>query len=180
MNRDKASGILIFVGVSQFLIFMIIAESLYPHYTIYGNYISDLGVGNTAIIFNTSILILGVLLIVGGSLLESRVLRAFLIIAGIGAAGVGVFPETSPHHLHTIFALIVFLFASISSYPAFTYKKGRMPLWPIMGSISLASLIMYILNFYGPIGYGGMERMIVYADMLWALGFSGWLMKDRR
>ncbi|AFZ70584.1 putative membrane protein [Caldisphaera lagunensis DSM 15908] len=179
MNKEKLSGILIFLGVSQFLLFMIVSEALYPGYSVSKNYISDLGVGSTAYIFNTSIIIMGLLLIISSFFLKNKILQVFLILSGIGAAGVGIFPETSPYHLHTLMSLVVFLFSSLSSYVAFTYRSNKNYLWPIMGSIGLISLILYILKIYGPIDYGGMERLIVYPNLIWALGFSGFLMSSK-
>ncbi|MGC8573139.1 MAG: hypothetical protein C0171_05640 [Caldisphaera sp.] len=179
MNKEKISGYLIFIGVAQFFIFMMIAESLYPGYSISKNYISDLGVGSTAYIFNTSIIVMGFLLIISGFLLEGKILKIFLLLSGIGAAGVGFFPENSPYHLHTIMSLIVFLFASLSSYAAFKYKSNKNLTWPIMGSIGLVSLILYIFNIYGPFNYGGMERLIVYPNLIWAIGFSGFLIRTK-
>jgi hypothetical membrane protein len=177
LNKEKIAGYLIFIGVAQFFIFMMISESLYPGYSISKNYISDLGVGSTSYVFNTSIIFMGILLIISAFLLEGKVLKLFLILSGIGAAGVGFFPEGSPYHLHTIMSLIVFLFASLSSYATFKYKSYKNILWPIMGTIGLVSLILYILNIYGPFNYGGMERLIVYPNLIWSLGFSGYLMK---
>lgn len=171
------SGIMIFIGVTQFLLFMIISEALYPGYSISRNYISDLGVGSTAYIFNTSIIFLGIFLILGGAFLNSKLLSIFLILSGIGAMGVGIFPETSPFHLHVIMSLIVFLFASLSSYPAYFYKGNKNIIWPIMGTFGLIALILYVFGYYGTIDYGGMERLIVYPNLIWALSFSGMLMK---
>ncbi len=179
MNKEKLSGVLIFLGVAQFLLFMIVSETLYPGYSVSKNYISDLGVGSTAYIFNISIIIMGLLLIISSILLKSKILQVFLILSGIGAAGVGIFPEDSPDHLHVIMSLIVFLFSSLSSYAAFTYKSNKNYLWPVMGSIGLISLILYVLGIYGPINYGGMERLIVYPNLIWALGFSGFLMNSK-
>ncbi len=174
----SVAGLLIFIGVAEFLLLMLIAEALYPGYSVSRNYISDLGVGPTAIIFNSSIIIMGLLLIIAAVLIWglSKVFAVTIALTGIGAMGVGIFPETI-HPFHLIFALIAFLFASISSYP--TIKISRSPgraLWPILGTISLIALILYIMHMYLGLGPGGMERMIVYPNLIWALAFSAELM----
>ncbi len=53
-----APALLLF-GASQFLLLLVAAEALYPGYSVATNAISDLGVGETAVIFNSSIVIFG-------------------------------------------------------------------------------------------------------------------------
>ena len=176
-TRMKVAGIAFFIGVVQFILFMLLAEILYPKYSVSGNYISDLGVGSTAYIFNTSIVLLGLLIIVTGYFIRrfSRPLLILLILAGIGAMGVGLFPETtgSPH---LIFSLLVFLMSSIAPYFLLVKIRNLMSImWAILGTVGLIALILYIPGIYLGLGHGGMERMIVYPDLLWGIGFGGWL-----
>ncbi len=42
------------------------------------------------------------------------------------------------------------------------------------------SLILYIMHMYLGLGPGGMERMIVYPNLIWALAFSTELMNDQQ
>jgi Predicted membrane protein len=191
MKYTRLAGYSVFVGAAQFLILMIVAEAIYPGYSVSQNYISDLGNPRLApstphaTIFNTSIILLGLLLIIGGSILAykergvtGRLLGVLVAISGLGAAGVGFFPEGSPYDLHVISSLIVFLFASLASYPASLYRGHRSPLWGALGTIGLVALPLYIAKDYMGLGWGGMERMIVYPNLMWALGFSGSLMTD--
>lgn len=182
INKLSAAGLLIFIGTVEFLLLMLIAEVLYPGYSVSRNYISDLGVGPTAVIFNSSVIIMGLLLITSAVLIWglSRVFAVSIALTGIGAVGVGIFPETI-HPFHLIFALIAFLFASISSYPTIRISKspGRV-LWPILGTISLIALVLFIGHAYLGLGPGGMERMIVYPDLIWAIALSAELMNCPR
>ncbi len=178
INKLSVAGLLIFIGVAEFLLLMLIAEALYPGYSISRNYISDLGVGPTAIIFNSSIIVMGLLLIIAAVLIWrlNKVFSVTIALTGIGAMGVGIFPETV-HQLHLIFALIAFLFASLSSYPTIKISKGPgKALWPILGTTGLIALILYIMHVYLGLGPGGMERMIVYPNLIWALAFATELM----
>ncbi|MEM4141260.1 MAG: DUF998 domain-containing protein, partial [Nitrososphaeria archaeon] len=59
LESNVVAGSLIFWGSAQFILFMIVAEALYPGYNISFNYISDLGVGPSASIFNSSVFLLG-------------------------------------------------------------------------------------------------------------------------
>ena len=46
---EKVAGTLFLVATSQFVIGLVVAEALYPGYSISSNYISDLGVGASEI-----------------------------------------------------------------------------------------------------------------------------------
>ena len=77
----KISGLVLFAGVAQFFIFVLIAEAIYPNYSVANNYISDLGVGSTAYIFNTSIILLGIAIIISGIFLEKfRISFCFFVL----------------------------------------------------------------------------------------------------
>jgi len=184
VNRERLAGYLTTIGVVQFLLLLIVAEAIYPGYSVSHNYISDLGnpryepTTPHAAIFNSSVGLLGALLMVAGALFLTlrprldKVLGAMVFLAGLGALGVGLFPEGSPYHLHTIFSLITFLFASLSSYPASVRRGGGSPLWGILGTIGLIALVLYAMGYYAGLGWGGMERLIVYPNLAWALGFG--------
>jgi hypothetical membrane protein len=66
MPIPKATaGTLFLVAATQFILCLIIAEAAYPGYSVSANYISDLGVGPSAIIFNSSVFLLGLLILTG-------------------------------------------------------------------------------------------------------------------
>lgn len=170
------AGILIFIGIAQFILFMNIASYLYPGYSVSENYISDLGVGPSALIFNSSIIILGLLGVIGSYLLYKsgvdKIFTTFVFLASLGAAGVGVFPENMGI-LHTISSLITFLFAGLGAVYSIRVDLTKFRfIWPILGIASLAALILFASKSYMGLGRGGMERMIVYPVFIWLLGIS--------
>ncbi|MDA4128594.1 MAG: DUF998 domain-containing protein [Thaumarchaeota archaeon] len=183
------AGALIFVGGAQYGIGLILAEIFYPNYNVATNTVSDLGAtcGSTcqifqpsSTIFNGSIVILGVLFIIAAYLLKrasfSKLFIALGAIAGVGAVGVGTFPETTGI-FHSIFSLIVFLFAGLSAIAAYRVEKPPLTyLSVILGLFTLVSLVLYVGEIYLGLGPGGMERMIVYPVLLWVIGFGGHLM----
>lgn len=174
LNRDKIAGYLVLIGVSQFLILMIASEALYPGYSVNHNYISDLGVGATEIIFNPSIMIMGILVIIASILLELRkYYTPLLFLVGLGAFLVGAFPETTGLP-HLIAALITFLFGGIS---AIVISIKRNYFWTALGLMTLIALALYVMKDYGPLGPGGMERMIVYPEIIWGISFGTYLTK---
>jgi len=177
-------GAILFIGTVQFLLFLIIAEALYPCYSTSANYISDLGVGSTAIIFNCSIVIFGVLAAVSGYYLffiyKDRVFSALIILAGIGAVTVGLFPETAgiPHYIG---ALMVFGFGALAAL--YTYAVEKKPfayLSVILGFISLIALSHILIQTDYGLGVGGIERMIAYPIIIWTLALGAYLMASSK
>lgn len=202
-NAAKA-GVAIFVGAVQFGIFVIVSEIYYSAhgvlntsgsgnttgyvYSVSANFVSDLGatcrtsctIPPSAWLFDTSVALLGLLFLVGAYFLQ----RAFrwkpatglLALGGIGALGVGLFPETAGI-LHTIFSLIVFLFAGLSAVVTSKFEKKPLSyLSIILGLATLAALFLFVGGIDFGLGVGGMERMIVYPALFWAVGFGGHLM----
>jgi len=175
LNKNRIAGYLVLIGVSQFLLLMIVSEALYPGYSVNHNYISDLGVGKTAIIFNTSIIIMGIMVMIASILLNARkYYTPLLFLVGLGAFLVGTFPETTGLP-HSIAALITFLFGGIG---AIAISIRRNYFWTVLGILTLISLILYIAKDYGSLGVGGMERMIVYPEIIWGISFGTYLTKQ--
>lgn len=189
-NATKA-GLALFVGAIQFGIGLILAEIYYPGYNVSTNYVSDLGAtcpsGGTCTIyqpssdiFNGSIIILGLLVLLSAYFIQKsfawKPATGLITIAGIGALGVGFFPETTGV-VHSIFSLIVFLFAGLSAIVTFWLQKPPLSyLSVILGAVTLFALFLYVGDIYLGLGAGGMERMVLYPVLLWATGFGGHLM----
>ncbi|MDA4126504.1 MAG: DUF998 domain-containing protein [Thaumarchaeota archaeon] len=188
-NASKA-GVAIFVGAVQFSIGLILAEIYYPNYNVSTNYVSDLGANctptpclinqPTSTIFNSSIVLLGLTILVGAFFLHRafhwKPATAMIALAGIGAMGVGLFPETTGVW-HGIFSLIIFLFAGLSAVVTARFQKAPMFYFSILlGLVTLGALLLYVGSVYLGLGPGGMERMIVYPVLLWSVAFGGYLM----
>ncbi|MGP8124686.1 MAG: DUF998 domain-containing protein [Nitrososphaerales archaeon] len=203
LSNAAKSGVAIFVGAVQFGVLLIVSEIIYSAngtnsfgyvngyaYSISANYVSDLGatcpsngacyIPPSALLFDTSIALLGLLIIVGAYFLH----RAFrwapatvlIALAGIGALGVGLAPETTGIW-HSIFSLMVFLFAGLSAIVTYRFQKKPMAYFSVLlGVITLIALILYVPAIYLGLGPGGMERIIVYPALLWSIGFGGHLM----
>jgi hypothetical membrane protein len=191
LSNASKGGLALFVGAVQFGIAQIIAEIYYPGYNVSANYISDLGATcptqstcvinqPTATIFDTSIALFGLLVLVAGYFIwrayHLKPTSAAIFLAGIGALGVGLFPETTGI-VHSIFSLMVFLFAGLTALlTARLQKKPMFYLSIILGLGTLAALVLYIGSEYLGLGPGGMERMVEYPVLLWSIGFGGHLM----
>ncbi len=165
---------------------IMIAEFIYPGYSVSTNYISDLGVwGNpSAAIFNPSIVLFGILLLAAAYFLRpwarTWMLPLLLTFTAIGAIGVGIFTEDFGA-IHTLFSVITFLFGAITAIASFSYISPPLSyLSVLLGAISLLMLILLGLNQDLGIGLGGMERMVAYPVLLWSLAFGGHLMASER
>jgi hypothetical membrane protein len=189
-SYGKAAGALFFIAVTQFVFGLVVSEALRPNYSITDNYISDLGVGSSSMVFNSSVFLMGLLLIIGAYFLQRafnfELLTVLLVLTAIGAMGVGVFTEDFGA-IHSVVSLIAFLFGGLSaifsvicSY-VHKFKLVKMPfsiIAVILGLMSLGALVLFIAGMDLGLGVGGMERMIVYPLLMWGAGFGGYLIAN--
>ena len=185
-----AAGVLLFALAAQFLTVIMLAASIAPGYDVAGGAISDLGViEETSLLFNVSLVLVGVLNIAGGWLFARAHRRGLVlglfVLAGIGAIGAGVFPLDSGG-LHGLFALAAFIAFNLEAIAVGTVVTGPMrPLSLLAGVVGLVFVGLMVVGdsgnaaAFGPIGHGGTERMIVYPSMLWMLALAGSLMAAR-
>ncbi|OPY50994.1 MAG: hypothetical protein A4E49_02494 [Methanosaeta sp. PtaU1.Bin112] len=184
MYSTKIAGLLSFAGACQFLIIMLICEAIYPGYSISKNMISDLGIGHTAGLFNSSIILLGMMIILSAisfhSFHRNRIFTILMILTGAGAMGVGIFPENIKPY-HEICAGITFLFGGLSeTLSVFLIRFPMSIAAAFLGGLTLGCLALFVLGNDLGLGSGGMERMIVYPVILWGAGFGGYLMASER
>ncbi len=191
-REAKIAGSALFIGVVQLALGIFVAEFVYPGYSVSRNAISDLGAtcnqGSCQIfqpsstIFNSSIVLAGLLVVVSGFYLRksvrANILVACVLISGAAMIGVGVFPETFGV-IHRIFSGITFLFISFAAIIAYRVQRSPFSYFSVvLGVISLAAVVLYEDSVYLGLGQGGMERIIVYPVLLWAVAFSGQLVSQ--
>ena len=198
-SREKVAGMVFFIAAAQFLLGLIIAEALYPGYSVSDNYISDLGIGPSAIIFNSSAFLLGLLLLIGTYFLrhisDFKTINMLLLLIAIGAMGVGVFTKNY-RIAHGAVATMTFFFMGLSAISSFKVLKKPLSLMSIiLGMMTLGALVLfssgmvtsgsltsdiaYDSDFYLGLGPGGIEHMIVYPALMWLAGFSWHLVTQR-
>jgi hypothetical membrane protein len=203
VHRSVHHGAILYVvGVFQFIVAMAVTQLGWTTpYSLTQNYISDLGAVNCGQyagryicspwhdVFNVSIVILGILLIFGTILITSafpprstrRIGLGMLVLSGIGAIGVGLSPEDVNLTVHSISALVAFLFSNIGiivlGFVMFrdTRWSGFRAFSVICGLVGFVALILFVVKaydwggFWYDWGVGGMERTIVAPVLLWAL-----------
>jgi hypothetical membrane protein len=186
------AGTLSFFAAAQFVLGLTISEALYRGFSLSANYISDLGIGPSALIFNSSAFLLGLLLLVGTYFLrhipDFKTVNIMLILMAIGAMGIGVFTKNY-RTAHGAVATMAFFFAGLTAITSSKVLKKPLSLISIIvGTMTLAALalfstgmitsgsltsdIAYDSNFYLGLGPGGMEHMIIYPALMWLAGFS--------
>lgn len=187
-------GALILLGSIQFVLAMAFVQFRYPGYSDVTNYISDLGnsQGSPAYwAFNGSIIVLGLLGLLGTALIRSafaqrrtRTARiGMLALASLGAIGVGVFPETATElggHIHAVVSLITFLGSGFSllflavAMMRDTRWEGFRGYTGISGAVTLLAMMALISVGSGPAtglraDAGLIERLVVAPILLWAI-----------
>jgi hypothetical membrane protein len=134
-------------------------------------------------VFNVSIILLGLLLIFAAILIRTAfparrsrsIGLVLLVVAGFGAMGVGFSPEDVDILVHSVsaflafagggFALILLGFAMFRD----TRWDGYRAYTVLSGLVALIALVLFAAKVYGPLGVGGMERLIVAPILLWAI-----------
>lgn len=193
MDILKIGGALVFLGGGQFFIFLIVAEALYPGYNISTNVISDLGATcnpncvihqPSSIIFNSSVIVLGILAFIGSCFAFMKgyhLVAILMMIASMGAIGIGVFPETYGK-LHLLVSGITFIFTGISAIVSYWISKSPMSFICVaLGLITLSVFAFYVSAiFFGSgylgLGQGGLERVMTYAALIWVIGIGAHFM----
>jgi len=174
-----APGIMLF-GAAQFLLCLVAAEALYPGYSTASNAISDLGVGSTSLLFNCSIALFGAASLAAAYLLKEKLgkLAWCMAIAGIGAFGVGLFPETLGWP-HFISAFAAFFFGATAALLSSRREAAPLScLFALLGIVSLCALLLEVAGITLGLGHGGMERMIAYPIVMWEIAFAAALSRD--
>lgn len=191
-DRDyyKIAGIVLMLSCIQFFMAVTLAETQYTGYSTAKNTLSSLGgtlppVEPSATIFNISVFLLGILALVAVYLILKsggcRLFSACLLISGVGAVGVGLFPSYSPF-AHTIFTFLTFFFGSLAIL--FSYRLGlNIPLVIvsiIMGIVPFSIIIGTLIFGFDNVlieylGLGGTERIVVYPLILYFTGLGGYL-----
>jgi hypothetical membrane protein len=184
----RVGAALLGVGVVQFSVAMAVVQAGYPGYSDTANYISDLGNTVTSpwhAVFNLSIVLLGVLAFVGILLTwggfrpgGSRVVGLpLLLVASVGAIGVGVFPENVNATVHGIASLTVFAPGGIALVLlGIGMRRGTEWHWLQAASVLLGLVTLVSLAYYVPTqgpnttwDPGLVERFIVFPILIWGL-----------
>lgn len=189
----RIAGAALFSAGALLLMAIITCEALYPFaYSTARNEISDLGGTKppaalvfqpVATIFNVSMMLSGLLLLLGAVVLHRAVRRWSVslpvLVLGGAVLLVGVFPGNTgqPHALSAMVAFwaggIAAVLASRVAAAPFRYVLM------LLGAINLVCLVSYFTlgdaSPFWALGVGGAERWVAYPILLWTMGFGGYL-----
>lgn len=184
---DKTlAGALLFIAAAQYTLAILLAQAVYPNYSTSLNYISDLGVWGkpSAIIVDPSAILLSLLALISVYFInrefKSRVITASIFLGSLGYLVAGIFPENKflvhgTPVIHVIGGFTVFVFWSIAAIASYKIIRGPFKYFSvILGLVSLAALALYFgaRPSYLGIGAGGMERMIIYPQLIWMIAIG--------
>jgi hypothetical membrane protein len=183
-SENRLAGVLLCLSGVGFFIFNHVAESIYPSYSVRKNYLSDLGATGqpTTFLWDGMLFLTGILWLLGAYFFLRRSGRrkltlALYLLAPVGQIVVSLFPENTILAVHTIGALVTFLFGGLSA--VYAYRLTRSPFGYfslVLGAIALVSLLLFVSGRFLGLGVGGMERMIVYPIDIWLIVLGGYLM----
>jgi hypothetical membrane protein len=192
VDNSTLGGALLYIGALQWFLGILLAEAWDSGYNSRIDYISELGVGSTAAIYNTSVFVLGLCMVLAAYFMfraiRCRVQSLLLAISGIGAMGLGIFYGTIQpwHSLCTLIAIVFGCLAAISSYkiqsPPVSYVSV------ILGVMALAAAIIFFPYLGLPMGStetylgmakGSLERWAIYPILAWAMSHGSHMVNAR-
>ncbi len=182
-SLKKALGAIAFIAAFQFLTAVLVAESVVPGYNNQINAISELGLGSTAALFNSSVILAGVLMAVAAYMAfkfyKKLYVGAAVFVCGAGIAAVGIFPMDMGLP-HTLASNIAFFLGPLIAVGSFWFtKKPYSYLFAALGIVSILAAIPYSTGIALGIGEGLLERIIVYPFLLWAMAFGLYLIASK-
>jgi len=195
LYKKMNGGYFFFIGVAVSIVSIVISVALYTasgeNYSIFTNYVSDLGAINTPnnafIAFNTGLILNGVLSPFGTlflvfffqnkNIVQKRIIRFWLltsIISAISTSLVAFFPEDIMILPHNFFAFITFAFIMLYNliYGIIALLADKIAKYHSIPGftfviINITFMITYISNVYEPI-VTFFEWMILFGG--WAVG----------
>lgn len=195
-------GALLWVSSVQYYIVQLLAAWRWPNgndYSWANNTISDLAnthcgaYGQRLVcsplhpLMNTSFVVLGITMITGAYIFGRNAPRriASLGYAGIAAGGVGtilvgLFPENTVSALHVLGAALPFIFGNLGMLVLGVYDKQLpKPLRAytvLSGLVGIVALIIFMQQWYGPLGIGGLERIVAYPQSIWMIVYGAYML----
>jgi hypothetical membrane protein len=189
----QGAGACLGVAGAVILLAIITAEALYPvAYSTHGSEISDLGGTRppeglvfqpSAAIFDSSMIVVGLLLVAGAVLVQRvfgrRSVALPIAILGLSAFGVGIFPGNTGTP-HALAAMATFISGGVAALTSSRVAHGPFRLlFAVLGAITLVTLGSYLLlgdaSPIAGLGIGGIERWIVYPVVVWVIAFGGYV-----
>jgi hypothetical membrane protein len=180
-----AGAIFLAAGII-FTIFNTIAESIYPNFDVGKDALSNLGAlgQNTTLLWDGQLFIASILGLLAVTLLlfrsslsdylQATPIRILYFLPGIGSVIVSLFPDNTVLAIHSLGAFTSFVFGAISAIYAFRFTKPPFRYFSlVLGIVSLGTIPF--LGDPSILGFGGVERLVVYPYTIWGIAFGAYL-----
>jgi len=187
-EKINISGILLFcAGIIMFM-GVIAAEIFYPPgYSTRNSPMSGLGGSKpppiivmqpSATIFNTSMIVAGILIIISSLLiykaLKKRLISISLLGIGLGVGGLGTFSCIS-FTIHYSSSVLLFLSSPFFVFGIFRLIKGPVRYIYLLFAITILCFDFGGTTFINLFGKGGAERLAIYPILFCLTGFGTYL-----
>ena len=111
---------------------------------------------------------------VGNLLVGASYIPIYLGATAAGQVGVA-------YAIHVLGAFVVFILGPVITIAAWRVVSGLFRYFGVgVGAMALVAFVLFVTGNSLGLGYGGMERMIIYPLELWAMGFGVYLMTGQR
>jgi hypothetical membrane protein len=145
-------------------------------------------------VFVFSLFLNGVFLLLSGYFLM-RATKHRLFAIGVGVLGVadllvglsyipiylGATTEldvSMAYGLHVVGALVAFVLGGTVAISTYRFVRGPFRYFGlVLGTVALVAFVLFLTGQELSLGFGGMERMIIYPINLWAICFGAYLME---
>jgi hypothetical membrane protein len=120
---------------------------------------------------------LGMWILVFKSSVSSRIsfpAKLLFLLQPIGAIIVSLFPENTILAVHSLGALVSFLGGGLSAIYSYKFTKSPFRYFALLlGLLGLGAILF--LGSHPVVGFGGMERLVVYPIILWGIALGAYL-----
>lgn len=195
-------GAIFLCATSGFFVAQIIAQLAWPGYSVSQYDVSALGITQCGqytngsgglsfyacsplhMVMNAGFILVGVCTSAGIVLTRSiwpqrrltRVGVAFVAVSGLGGILAGIFPANLNFGMHVLGALVNFLFAGSGILLlgiGARKRNGGLAAWSLaLGGITILAFVLYNSQTFLGLGPGGMERVLGFSPVVWAIGLG--------
>ncbi len=134
---------------------------------------------------NVSFVMLGISMSLGSILIYHQYVKnaanaigfSFLVLAGLGTALVGIFPENTVSALHIVGAALPFSIGNLALVIlglALQMPHALRYYTVTSGLVALIALVLFLTHNYLGFGIGGIERLVAYPQTIWMIVFGAY------
>ncbi len=158
-------------GVAVFILTVFLSILSYGGYNFFGQFISELGIGKTAFIFNFGLIFSAILLLPLSILLWdkksifSKVASVVSFVSFFALVGIGFFPmDQMPLHYYSAIIFFVLIAATILVVSLEDFLKKKLT-YSFVGFVSFLMVVIFILKNEFPY----LQKIAVFFILLWVI-----------